>query len=90
MPVLLCKWCYTRGAKLESHLDTKNMNIVVNGEALVCRDHLTVHDLLMEMGLVPETVIVELNTGFVQRSQYQTTIVSEGDSFEFIKFVGGG
>jgi sulfur carrier protein len=66
------------------------MNIIVNGEALICRDDLTVHDLLREIGLVPETVIVERNAGFVQRSEYQTTIVSEGDSFELIKFVGGG
>lgn len=66
------------------------MNIVVNGKTLTCGDHLTVHDLLKEMGLVPETVIVERNAGFVQRSAYQTTIVSEGDSLEFIQFVGGG
>jgi thiamine biosynthesis protein ThiS len=66
------------------------MNISVNGQTLICRDNLTIHDLLTEMGLVPETVIVERNAGFVQRSEYQTTMVSEGDSFEFIKFVGGG
>ncbi len=66
------------------------MNIVVNGKTRICRDNLTIHDLLTEMGLVPETVIVERNAGFVQRSEYQTTMVSEGDSFEFIKFVGGG
>ncbi|MGO9568097.1 MAG: sulfur carrier protein ThiS [Desulfomonilaceae bacterium] len=66
------------------------MRIVVNGKAQNCRDRLTVQDLLKKMGLVPGTVIVERNAGFVQRSEYQTTIVSEGDSLEFIQFVGGG
>ncbi len=66
------------------------MNIVVNGERRVCSDHLTVHDLLKEMGFVPETVIVERNAGFVQRSAYRTTTISEGDSLEVIQFVGGG
>jgi sulfur carrier protein len=66
------------------------MKIVVNGEALICRDCLTIQDLLKEMGVVPGTVIVERNAGFVQRSEFQTTTVSEGDSLELIKFVGGG
>ncbi len=66
------------------------MNVVVNGEKRICRDHLTIHDLLKEMGLVPESVIVERNAGFIQRAAYQSTIVSEGDSLEFIQFVGGG
>ena len=66
------------------------MKIVVNGEALICRDGLTIQDLLKEMGVVPGTVIVERNAGFVQRSEFQTATVSEGDSLELIKFVGGG
>jgi thiamine biosynthesis protein ThiS len=66
------------------------MKIVVNGKAVVCRDRLTIQDLLMEMGLVPGTVIVERNAGFVQRSEFQTTMVSDGDSLELIQFVGGG
>ncbi len=66
------------------------MKMVVNGKAVVCRDRLTIQDLLMEMGLVPGTVIVERNAGFVQRSEFQTTMVSDGDSLELIQFVGGG
>lgn len=66
------------------------MKIVVNGKVVACRDRLTVQDLLMEMGLVPGTVIVERNAGFVQRSEFQTTMVSDGDSLELIQFVGGG
>ncbi len=66
------------------------MKIVVNGKAVVCRDRLTIQDLLMEMGLVPGTVIVERNAEFVQRSEFQITMVSDGDSLELIQFVGGG
>jgi thiamine biosynthesis protein ThiS len=66
------------------------MKIVVNGKALTCDDDLTVQDLLMEMGLTPSAIIVERNAGFVQRSDFQTTTLSEGDSLELIQFVGGG
>lgn len=66
------------------------MNIVVNGENLSCTDGLSVRALLLEMGLSPDAILVERNASIVQRSAYETTMVSEGDSLELIHFVGGG
>jgi sulfur carrier protein len=66
------------------------MNIVVNGKELTCSEGLTIQGLLMELGMKPDAIVVERNAEIVQRSEYDTTIVSEGDSLEFINFVGGG
>ncbi len=66
------------------------MNIVVNGKSHTCSDGLTIHELLLELGLKPDAIVVERNAEILQRSAYATTMVSEGDSFEFIHFVGGG
>jgi sulfur carrier protein len=66
------------------------MNIVVNGENLNCSDGLSIHGLLVELGLRPDAIVVERNAEILQRSAYATTTVSEGDSLEFIHFVGGG
>jgi len=66
------------------------MEIVVNGKNLSCSDGMTIQDLLLKLELVPNAILVEHNTEFVQRSTYPTTVLSEGDSLELIEFVGGG
>jgi sulfur carrier protein len=66
------------------------MNIVVNGKDLTCSDGLSIHGLLVELGLKPDAIVVERNAEIVQRSAYAATMVTEGDSLEFIHFVGGG
>jgi sulfur carrier protein len=73
-----------------SLLVDETMNIIVNGKNLACSDGLSVHELLLELDLKPDAIVVERNAEILQRSAYATTRVSEGDSFEFIHFVGGG
>ncbi len=69
---------------------SKKMEIVVNGKNFTCSDSLTIEGLLVELGLMPDTILVERNAAILQRCAYTTTVVSEGDSLEFISFVGGG
>lgn len=66
------------------------MEIVVNGKNLSCSDGMTIQELLLKLELVPNAILVERNTEFVQRSTYPTTVLAEGDSLELIEFVGGG
>jgi sulfur carrier protein len=66
------------------------MNIVVNGENLTCGDGLTIRGLLLELDMIPEAIVVEWNNRILHRSAYASIEVSEGDSLEFIGFVGGG
>jgi sulfur carrier protein len=66
------------------------MRIVVNGKPVDCAERQTLQELLVEMGFVPEAIIVERNADIVQRSAYSTTLIAEGDDLTLIEFVGGG
>jgi sulfur carrier protein len=79
----------TRTLKTHKRIQ-KHMNIVVNGQDLTCSEGLTVHGLLVELELKPDAIVVERNAEILPRSAYATTMVSDGDSLEFIHFVGGG
>lgn len=50
----------------------------------------TVHDLLVSLDLRPELIVVERNREILARSQYPDVVVAEGDTLEFVHFVGGG
>ena len=50
----------------------------------------TVFDLLTELGLHPQGTIVERNREIVDREVYQETRLSEGDTLELVRLVGGG
>ena len=66
------------------------MNITVNGNKTDLDTVSTISDLLNNLKLVPETVVVELNTTILQPDSYAATQLSEGDGVEIIRFVGGG
>ena len=67
------------------------MQIVVNGEKVEVTDGLTVTQLLKEQRVkTPEYVSVELNGTVLDRKDFPTVTVSEGDAVEFLYFMGGG
>lgn len=67
------------------------MNIKLNGKDIQILNHLkTIKDLLTEYQLDNRIVIVELNKEIIFKEQYDSTILSNGDSVELIHFVGGG
>jgi sulfur carrier protein len=66
------------------------MTIVVNGNSLTCADGLTIQRLLIELALSSAGTVVQRNDSIVQRSEYPTTVLVEGDSLELIQVVGGG
>ncbi len=66
------------------------MRIVVNGKDITCADCLTVLGLLEELRFSANAILVECNAEILPRSAYETTVLSEGDSLELIRFVGGG
>lgn len=63
--------------------------IKVNGEQLGF-DGKTVTELLTEKGYDPKRVAVELNLDILPKSQYESTVLKDGDSVEVVSFVGGG
>lgn len=69
------------------------MNLTVNGKpaAIDGKETLNVTSLLDELKVAqPEYVTVELNGEILERENFDATLVKEGDSVEFLYFMGGG
>ena len=68
------------------------MNIQINGkvESFVA-ETLTVSALLVAQKVdMPEMVSVEVNGDVLDLDAFGTTVVKEGDTVEFLYFMGGG
>ena len=69
------------------------MNLTVNGKpaTITGKETLTVAGLLLELTVQqPDYVTVELNGEILEREDYDTTTVKNGDAVEFLYFMGGG
>ncbi len=67
------------------------MNVTVNGEQAELRDAMTVSELLTDRDVkMPEMVSVELNGKILKRSEFDAATLADGDSIEFLYFMGGG
>lgn len=67
------------------------MKITVAGETKEVKDGITVAELIeQEKVETPEYVSVSVNEEFVQRDAFSSTSLKEGDSVEFLYFMGGG
>jgi thiamine biosynthesis protein ThiS len=65
------------------------MQITLNGQ-LTATAALTLLDLLIEQGVVPDAVIAEVNFALIKREHWQQHLLHEGDTVELLSFVGGG
>ncbi len=67
------------------------MKLTVNGEPLEIKKPINVKELLVvAKAEQPEYVTVELNGEFVDHSGFESTLVKDGDTVEFLYFMGGG
>lgn len=66
------------------------MVVTVNGNREQMPDGQTVKELLESKALPTDHVAVELNGGIVKRAGFGTTVLSEDDRVEILRFVGGG
>jgi thiamine biosynthesis protein ThiS len=66
------------------------MLLHINGEQREFPDSLTVAALVVQLGMKPDRVAVELNLEIVPRTQWETTTLKGGDKLEVVHFVGGG
>lgn len=67
------------------------MNITVAGVKKEAADGLTVAQLIeQEKVETPEDVTVTINDEFVESGAFDSTVVKDGDSVEFLYFMGGG
>lgn len=65
------------------------MKITVNGEERIIVPK-TVLGFLDEIAVDPRRVAVELNLDILEKGEYATKMLSEGDKIEIVQFVGGG
>jgi len=66
------------------------MQITCNGKTTTVEDNATLERLLQTLDLDGDTVVVEINQTIIDRDQYATTRLAEGDRVELVRFVGGG
>ena len=67
------------------------MKVVVNGAEVEVSDGINVTQLLVERKVkMPDMVSVELNETVLQRAEFETTRLREGDRVELLYFMGGG
>ena len=67
------------------------MNITVAGIKKEVSDGITVAQLIIDEKVeTPEYVTVTVNDEFLENTQFEETVLSEGDNIEFLYFMGGG
>lgn len=67
------------------------MFLTVAGEKKEFQEGISVQDLIgLEKVETPEYVTVSLNDDFVDQAVFADTKLKDGDSIEFIYFMGGG
>lgn len=67
------------------------MKITVSGTAKEVKDGLTLPELIeLENVEQPEYVTVSINEEFVAGADKDSTVLKDGDSVEFLYFMGGG
>ncbi len=66
------------------------MKITLNGEPREIAPNLSVTSLLENLELQSDRVAVEINLSILERSMYQSWVLTEGDRVEIISFIGGG
>ena len=65
--------------------------ITVNGEAQEVQLPLSLTELIKQNDVQqPEMVSVQLNDDFVDRNEWDSLEIKEGDTVDFLYFMGGG
>ena len=71
-------------------MSATRIEIELNGNRREIQEGLSVADLILELGLRPEIVAVEVNQDLVVRDRRAATRLVPGDKVELVTMVGGG
>ncbi len=66
------------------------ITISLNGDSKILNAALSVHALLVQLGLDSAKVAVERNLEIVSKSTFANIVLVDGDRIEIVHFVGGG
>lgn len=64
--------------------------VTANGQAVEALLPCSIHDFLVTQGLLPRSVVVELNGEAVAPSEFPDRPLKPGDRLEIVKIVAGG
>ncbi len=71
--------------------ETKQLvTILLNGKEQQVHGGMSVSDLLLKWKVRPELVTVEVNENILQKLDYDSTPIKDGDRVEFVFYMGGG
>ena len=67
------------------------MKLAVNGETLELEQSINLRNLLVIAEAdQPDYVTVQLNGKFIDHARFEDTFVKDGDTVEYLYFMGGG
>lgn len=66
------------------------MQITLNGKKQELNGPVSIEGLLKDLGQDGGRLVVELNSTIIQRDQYQSSMLNDGDIVEIVRLVGGG
>ena len=66
------------------------ITITINGEERSFEDNTSVEDLLSHLEIKRDRLAVERNRAIVPRTEYEKTMLADGDVLEIVSLVGGG
>ena len=66
------------------------MTITVNGSERECASGTSLKGLIESCQLKPEITAAQVNDTIVQREDYASHVLEDGDAVELIRIVGGG
>ncbi len=66
------------------------MNIVINGQAEVVPEPLSLAALVAHLDLTDKRIAVEVNEALVPRSEHASHMLRSGDRVEIVQAIGGG
>jgi thiamine biosynthesis protein ThiS len=64
--------------------------VAANGQPVAARLPCTLEEFLLAQGLLPRSVVVELNGAAVAPSEFARRQLAAGDRLEIVKIVAGG
>ena len=70
--------------------ELSTIKIILNGKENGIKAGMTVSDLLAQWRMRPELVTVEINEEILQKLDYETVVIKDGDKMEFVFYMGGG
>ena len=63
--------------------------VKINGENVIC-EQMSIAEYLKGSDYNIARIAVELNGEIIPKSQYNFTVIQDGDEIEIVSFVGGG